>query len=170
MFCLTEEYTVYLYWLDSQSGKRLKLQCSEVESSFEFPCESYVGVTNLWLPSLFNRVSVQHTKEAKRSCPPLEKHVDLIFQFPKSACETCSQPHRIIRTDSHAIPLSLEMWWASAETACTFVPKDLTCDLPCYHRLRVSGTLKHTRMRRITYDVINGSLIYIQTNKPTWHG
>lgn len=38
-------------------------------SDFKFPCESYNGVTNLWLSFLLNRVSVAHTKPAKRSCP-----------------------------------------------------------------------------------------------------
>lgn len=140
---------------------------SEVQSSFKFPCESYVGVTNLWLPSLTNRVSVQHTKEAKRSCPPPEKHVDLIFQFPKSACEICAvKLFSYIRNDAHVISLCLERWWAAAETVCTCVPKDLTCDLSYYHRLRVSGTLKHTSILMVAEDVTSAWLIVIHAYKP----
>lgn len=103
----------FSYWriyicigLISEVAKDMSLNAAKFSQVVNSHVNHNVGVTNLWLPSLFKRVSVQHTKEAKRSCPPLEKHADFISQFLKSACEICANSHRIIRNDARMISLS----------------------------------------------------------------
>lgn len=168
MFCLTEEYIFVLAWF----AKRQKIQVSMQWSSVKFWIPMWIICRgHKPLAAFFIQLCKRSAhKGSQEELPPLWRNM-LISSFSSSSLlvkSVHSNSYRIIRNDSHVISLCLEMWWASAETVCTFVPKDLTCDLSYYHRLRVSGTLKHTSILMITYDVVNGSVIFMQTYKPTW--
>lgn len=86
---------------------------------------------------LYWTLQVFSTQRKPRGAAPLWRNVCSLSSF--WAGNLCSPT-----PDSHLSFLSV--WRAPAETVRVFVPKDLTCDLSCYHRLRVSGTLKHTSL------------------------